>query len=237
MCAVLVSAYSTFSSVSSTNTGRFNEAVKAWDAAVTSYSAQIDAIQPRRSRTSDGSDRRKAANTMSDDDFWGMTNPPPHGSRSSWPLRAATAVPPGLGLSDDDRVDDFGTDGGGSYDPYDSSELDDLGDLHPHHTAHLALRRAGLGLGGSRHCVVLRFMISGRPSGVTVAVAVVGWLLSGVVAVLGVAAYQRQDLASAASMTYAPHPSAALLRLLPLVIGAVGVVLCSWYLADWASRL
>lgn len=41
-----VSAYSTFSSVSSTNTGRFNEAVKAWDAAVTSYSAQIDAIQP-----------------------------------------------------------------------------------------------------------------------------------------------------------------------------------------------
>ena len=176
---------------------------------------------------------------MSDDDFWGDDEPAaPTAAGPAGRYAQPQPYHQASGYQTTTGVDDFGTDGGGSYDPYDSSELDDLGDFAPRTTpltllyAALASASVGLVIG-----VVLRFMISGRPSGVTVDVAVVGWLLSGVVAVLGVAAYQRQDLASAASMTYAPHPSAALLRLLPLVIGAVGVVLCSWYLADWASRL
>jgi hypothetical protein len=92
---------------------------------------------------------------------------------------------------------------------------------------------AGLVIG-----LVVNFLLGGRPTTAMAAIAFVGWLLAGVVAVLGVASYQSRDLASsAASMFYQPNPSASLLRLAPLVVGAIGVVLTTFYIADWAARL
>lgn len=100
---------------------------------------------------------------------------------------------------------------------------------------YLALGSASVGLVIG---LVVNYLLGGRPTTATVAIAAVGWLLAGVVAVLGVAAYQSRDLASSAtSMFYQPNPSASLLRLAPLVVGALGVVLTTYYIADWAARL
>lgn len=65
---------------------------------------------------------------------------------------------------------------------------------------------------------------------------IVGWVLSGVVAVLAVARYQSIDLRKATSAFYAPNPSAAVLRLVVLIIGAIGVVVTSYVFATWLAR-
>ena len=85
--------------------------------------------------------------------------------------------------------------------------------------------------------LVVNYLISDRATGATVTAAALGWLLAGVVAVLGVARFQLQEMKNAVASTfYTPNASAALLRIVPLVIGAVGVILTSYYIADWVAR-
>ena len=82
--------------------------------------------------------------------------------------------------------------------------------------------------------VVLLVTVS-DPSVMTVAVAVVGWLLSGIVAVLGVAAYQSKELIRSANVWHVPHASAAIMRLLPLIVGTLGVIANAYFIARWVA--
>lgn len=72
--------------------------------------------------------------------------------------------------------------------------------------------------------------------GAAVTMVVIGWLLSGLVAVGALAVYQRQDLRKASSAFYAPNPAAASLRIAVLVTGAIGVVINSYVFATWLAR-
>lgn len=96
----------------------------------------------------------------------------------------------------------------------------------------LALAVAGFGLAMGIGLVVM----APRPTLVNALAAVVAWLLSGIVSVLAVSAYQARALRLAASAYFVPDPSARTLRLLPLVVGAVGVVVNSYYFANWLAR-
>lgn len=73
-------------------------------------------------------------------------------------------------------------------------------------------------------------------SSAAVTAIVLGWVLSGVVAVLAVARYQSIDLLKATSAFYAPNSGASALRLVVLIIGAVGVVITSYVFATWLAR-
>ena len=73
-------------------------------------------------------------------------------------------------------------------------------------------------------------------SGTAVIAVVLGWVLSGVIAVLAVARYQSIDLSRATSAFYAPNPGASALRLVVLISGAVGVVITSYVFATWLAR-
>lgn len=68
-------------------------------------------------------------------------------------------------------------------------------------------------------------------------VALLGWLLAGILTVVLVAAYQSKDLKAATSMWYVPNRAATGLRLAALALGTIGVVVNSYYFAHWlASR-
>lgn len=84
--------------------------------------------------------------------------------------------------------------------------------------------------------LALAFLVD-RPTPLTAAMAVVAWLLAGIVPVLSVAGYQRIELRRAASIYYRPDPSAAPLRTAALALGVVGVVLNSLHFSEWLARL
>lgn len=82
----------------------------------------------------------------------------------------------------------------------------------------------------------LTFLVE-RPTTLTAAIAVVAWLLAGIVPVLAVASYQRIDLRRAASIYYRPNPTASPLRSTVLVLGVIGVVLNALHFSEWLARL
>lgn len=74
----------------------------------------------------------------------------------------------------------------------------------------------------------------GRASGPA---ALAGWFLAGIASVALVALHQDRDLRAALSVWYAPHPSAALLRVVTLACVVLGVAVNAWFFAQWiASR-
>lgn len=84
--------------------------------------------------------------------------------------------------------------------------------------------------------LALTFLVD-QPTRLTAAMAVVAWLLAGIVPVLAVASYQRVDLRRAASIYYRPHPTAAPLRTIVLIVGTIGVVLNALHFSEWLARL
>lgn len=84
--------------------------------------------------------------------------------------------------------------------------------------------------------LALTFLVD-QPNRLTAAMAVVAWLLAGIVPVLALAGYQRVDLRRAASIYYRPNPNAAMLRTIVLVIGAIGVALTALHFSEWLARL
>jgi hypothetical protein len=75
-----------------------------------------------------------------------------------------------------------------------------------------------------------------RATTLNAAMAAVAWFLSGAVTVLAVAAHQQVELRRAVSAYYVANPSAAVLRLAALGLGSLGVILTSYYFADWLAR-
>lgn len=68
-----------------------------------------------------------------------------------------------------------------------------------------------------------------------VALTVLGWLLSGTLAVVALAGYQRLDLRAATSAYYTAEPTAIALRTTVLVVGAIGVILNAYVFATWLA--
>lgn len=79
---------------------------------------------------------------------------------------------------------------------------------------------------------VLLALVAGRNSG---PVALVGWLLAGVVAIVLVALQQERDLKAALSVWYVPDGSIQVVRWVALAVIVVGVVLNSIFFAQWVA--
>lgn len=185
---------------------------------------------------------------MSDSDWWDDVPAPSEGSGGTAAGSGATAAQGARGpvpdmyqaMSDFGEVDAYGTQAPHASDNYFGDDYaigsEDYTPTPPTPLTMLYLA-VGAATAGLLIGLVVNYLIGGRATGGTVAVAAVGWLLAGIVAVVGVARYQAQELRQAATSTfYVPNPSASLLRLVPLIIGAAGVILTSYYIADWVAR-
>lgn len=73
------------------------------------------------------------------------------------------------------------------------------------------------------------------PTTLGAGLAFLGWLLSGIAAVLLITVYQSKELRASASSYYSPPPGAAFRRTLPLLLGGIGVVLNAVFFAYWLA--
>lgn len=95
---------------------------------------------------------------------------------------------------------------------------------------------AAAGASGAGLVIGALLLTAGRPpTTMGAGLALLGWIMSGIVAVLLVTVYQSQELRASASSYYKPPPGAAFRRTLPLLLGAVGVVLNSLFFAYWLA--
>lgn len=100
----------------------------------------------------------------------------------------------------------------------------------------LAMGCASMGVLLGAYALITTGFASEVISNRTILLVILGWLLSGLLCVVALAVYQRQDLKRATSAFYSPNPAAASLRIAVLVAGTLGVLINSYVFATWLAR-
>lgn len=132
---------------------------------------------------------------------------------------------------DDQPRSGWGHDGSGSTANHDEPSFSPV---HPAPLTNLYLALGSASFGLLVGAALL--FLAPRATTLTAITAGLAWLLSGVVTVLAVAAHQQVELQRAVSAYYVANPSAVVLRLAALGLGTLGVIVTSYYFADWLAR-